>query len=158
MWSEKFEQVIRGLCEIYNVDAKHVLDGSPLTMNGMMFALHHDKEIDSPQLTAYCNFGKVPQELEAKAYRRLLETNLAIHSGQGGEAFCVDQDGNVVFVVDYPLEITEPAELAAYLALTAQHAQRWREGYFLSEEDEPRKKTWAGTRLLQKARAGEGED
>lgn len=157
MWSEKFEQLIEGFCGIYNMDAKHVLDGNPVAMDGVMFVLRHDKETDSPQITVYCNFGKAPQELEARIYRRLLETNMSIYTGQG-ESFGMDTDGNVVFVNSYPLEFTTPEELAAYLSLTTLHAKSWRESYFLNEEDQPRKKTWQGARLMKKGSVEKGED
>jgi hypothetical protein len=147
MSSEKFNEVVTGLCTMYKLDPRHVLEGGPVTMGGSMFCLLHNKEMNSSLLMVYCDFGKVPAELETKVHRKLLEANLSTYTGQG-ETFCLDSDGRVVFVNNYPLDILTSEELAAHLALTSIYAKKWRENYFLDESDTPKKK-WQGARFFK---------
>lgn len=153
MWTEKFDEVISGLCKMYELDPRPVLEGHPVAMGDVGFCLVHDAEADSPLLLVYCDFGAVPQELEAKVYRSLLEANLGAYKGQE-EIFCLEPNGRVVFVNNIPLQNLTPDALAAELAMISAYATTWRDGYFLGDEDRPKKK-WAGERLLKQREKSE---
>lgn len=139
MSTERFAEIIEGLCRIYKLDHNRVLQGDSLDMGGVRIALRH-ADAFSPLMMMYCDFGPVPQELETKVYRQLLESNLSTYTGQG-ETFCLTPEGRVVFVNNYLLETLTPEILGGYLNLAAICAKRWRETYFLPEGEGKAKKT-----------------
>lgn len=132
MSTELFTSIIEGLCDIYKLDAGHVLAGGSVEMGGSKFCLLHNAEANSPLLMVYCDFGPVPKQLQAQVYKQLLEANLSAYTGQG-ETFCLSPEGHVVFVNNYPLEILTPDLLVGHLALTSIYAKNWRDGYFLEK-------------------------
>lgn len=147
MSTEKFMAVIQGLCKLYKLDAKAVMEGKPLEMGGVTFCLFHHGESDSPLLMAYCDFGSVPKELETQVYKQLLEANLSAYSGQG-ESFCLSPEGRVVYVNNYPLDTLTSELLAGYLATTAIFAKNWRKGFQHSDSDRSKKDGWRDGRVV----------
>lgn len=135
MSRELFDSVIQGLCGMYKLDPAHVAAGGAVEMGGVNFCLLHDREGDSPLLMVYCDFGAVPQELQAQVYKKLLESNLSTYTGQG-ETFCLAPDGRVVLANNYPLEFLTPELLAGHLALMSIFAKNWRDGYLLDDDQD----------------------
>jgi len=144
MSTERFAEIIEGLCRIYGLDHTRVLQGDSLDLGGVRIALRHGEGPLAPLMMMYCDFGPVPKELETRVYRQLLESNLSTYTGQG-ETFCLTPEGRVVFVNNYLLETLTPEILAGYLSLAALCAKRWREDYFLPEGERKTKKARANT-------------
>jgi Tir chaperone protein (CesT) family len=145
MSQELFTTLVQGLCDMYKVDVEHVLAGGPVTMGGVDFCLLHE-EGDSPFVILYCDFGKVPPELEAKAYKKLLEFNLTTYTGQG-ETFALSPEGHVFLANNYLLEFLNVEIFIKYLAMTGILAKSWREGYFLDENESSKKQSQQQTFL-----------
>ena len=133
MSTKLFKNVIRGLCDMYELDPKHILSGGTIEMGGVNFCLLHDEAADSPLLMSYCDFGAIAENKEKQAYKKLLEINLSSYTGQG-PTFCLSPSGHVVLVNNYLLEILTPEILAGYLALVSMDAKDWRDDFFLVEE------------------------
>jgi hypothetical protein len=144
MSTERFAEIIEGLCRIYGLDHTRVLQGDSLDIGGVRIALRHGGGPLWSPMMMYCDFGPVPKELETRVYRQLLESNLSTYTGQG-ETFCLTPEGRVVFVNNYLLETLTPEILAGYLSLASIYAKRWREDYFLPEGEGKAKKTCANT-------------
>lgn len=153
MSGEMFKSVVEGLCQMYKLDPAPVLEGGVIEMGKVNFCLLHNQEVDSPLITVYAEFGKIPKELEAQAHKKLLEANLTSYTGQG-ETFCLAPDGGVVFATNYPLEVLTPVILAGNLALIAIAARNWRDNYMLDVDElanMPTKKNIQNALLLKQS-------
>jgi hypothetical protein len=139
MSTQRFKDLIEGVCRIYGVDHNRILEGGSLDFHGVRIVLRHGQGPLSPLVVMYCDFGPVPQELETQVYRQLLVSNLTTYTGQG-ETYCLTPEGRVVYVNNYHLDTLTPEILAGYLGISAAYAKRWREDYFLPEgEGKPKK-------------------
>lgn len=127
-----FNKLVHELCDLHKLDVAHVLAGGAIEMSGVPFCLLHDSEADSPLLTAYCDFGIVPKNLEAEAYKQLLAANLAAYTGQG-ETFCLTPDGHVILANSYLLESFTAELLTGFMAGNAILAKKWQTDYFLEK-------------------------
>lgn len=131
---QRFEELIEGLCRIYGVDHKRVVDGDSLDFHGVRIVLRPGQGPVSQLVMMYCDFGTVPEELQLRVYRQLLEANLTTYTGQG-ETYCLTPEGRVVYVNNYHLHTLTPEILAGYLGISAAYAKHWREDYFLANGD-----------------------
>jgi hypothetical protein len=131
--NEYFRHLIEDFCKLCGLDdPRRILDGGSIIVNEVVFSLVYSEKINPDLVFIYCDFGDVPLNRQADAYRALLEANLFLYTGTG-PAFTVSREtGRVLLADQYRLDKkSNPEELQAVLVRLAAKALDWRTNHYL---------------------------
>lgn len=135
---EQFEKLVKELCTLTKLpDAKHVIDGGTMDVNGTTMGLIYNEQVANDRCFVYAEFGLAPQSDPAtllQIHQTLLLRNFLDFTGKG-PCFTVSPfTGKVVYIENVPLATTKADELGATLSHIATEAAYWRKTYFLTGE------------------------
>lgn len=121
-------------CEV-GVGADALLAGACFGLYGASFCFRHNKAWPE-LLTVYCEFGLVPEALQARAWQVLLEANLVLaHAGAMQQSFGLDLDtGAVIAAAHQPAGELDLARLREWLADLAEQVMLWRDDFLLIDD------------------------
>ena len=87
--STKFSTLVSDYCREVGIEATDaILQGAPITVNNVVFALLHDPSVHPDVAQVYSDLGPVPKGQKKKVYQTLLSMNAKLHP-PSGQAFMV---------------------------------------------------------------------
>ena len=93
------------------------------------------------------DFGHVPEELEARALRALMDINFTMMGNEAMPTFSTHPlFGNVTLQLTVPFATASGSGLLALTGPMVEVALKWREGHFLDEEARPVEMPFAADR------------
>ncbi|HVK95962.1 MAG TPA: CesT family type III secretion system chaperone [Noviherbaspirillum sp.] len=127
MSKKRFFTLISDYCRLAGLDAAdQIVQGAPLNVDGVLFALKHDDSKDPGLVYVYCDLGPVPKENAREIYRTLLTTNMALHATTNQAVMVSPATGRILLGRDFNLDTTTAKQFDEALGAMADVALRWR--------------------------------
>lgn len=138
-----FEQLVQALAQRLAVavdtpaeDVGEPLYGFEFNHYGMTVRLMQITDDDDARVQVFCNFGRLPAELEREGLRKLMEINLFL-GNEGNTLFgCDAETGEINFRFEHLLSTINLDNLFESFDRLAAQAAEWRETYFLEDDAE----------------------
>lgn len=136
MRSDKFAALISGYCRQAGIDAAAtVLQGAPLDVDGVLFALAHDPRAAPDLAHVYCDLGQMPDDRKEETCRQLLELNMTLHPITGHALMISPHTGHMLLAASLTLQGATVKKLDDMLHAMTNLAQNWRKN--LAESSRP---------------------
>ncbi len=138
---QNFEDLVTGLCATLGAEVPKLSDdprepqGLNFEVSGVPIVVAYAPEVRDDRVFVFCRFGPIPEIQERAAMRRLLEVNFILFRGNA-PVFSIDPtNGEVVFGYEGLLSLLTPEAVVESMERIAEQALKWRDSYFLDEED-----------------------
>ncbi|GGM31204.1 CesT family type III secretion system chaperone [Pseudomonas asuensis] len=140
---ESYQALINELCKLTIIPNPETLyEMASLRVREINFSLLYNESPAAGEVLIYCGFGPLPQQHRDAVMQRLLETNLHLFNGQNSPSFSYNPEtGHVILVSVLLLDALDAQRLLDMLGYLAALAQKWRETYFLDNENKSAQRT-----------------
>ena len=129
-----FDDLIHALQQRHGVVVETDGDGCCFTLDDVPFRLDLALDLQPPLLGLRCCYGLVPEAGAEAVLIRLLELNLVLALQRDAPALGIDAcSGEVMCVLDAPLQQVTGASLCHAVAAAAAQAQGWRRSHLLED-------------------------
>jgi hypothetical protein len=141
----RYAQLIEGFCKECGLEEpERILHGGPVAVGDVVFSLIYSEQVNADMIFIYCDFGEVPRDREADAYRVLLEANMFLYTGSGPSFTVSSETGRVVLAEHHRIDGLDPKALREILVKMSEQAMAWRLDHFLEKapaKSQPRNAT-----------------
>jgi hypothetical protein len=138
MSKERFAALVSDYCSQVGLDgAAQILQGAPVSVDGVLFALTHDDNVHPNLAYAYGDLGPVPEDQRQEICRTLLALNMILHPATGQAMMISPATGRILLGRHFCLDKLTADELGQALSAMSKAALTWREKPFLKPSDIP---------------------
>ncbi len=112
-----------------------------VTVEDVEFAVSYNPVQSVDQLSVFCRFGRVPEEIEVQVLYRLLELNLVISLVQATVLGIDPESREVIYHFKADLKRVSARSLLDSLILAAEQAKQWQSDHFMEDVEKPMEKS-----------------